>query len=142
MKFYDSLSDEQKARFNAIGPNVARNTGAVRAEAQNTACSAQKSGLAELPIERIEDAVRPTGSQQAGLDRLSRANDEAVAVLQAACPDGIPQTPVGRLDAIEKRLEAMIQAAKIIQPALQEFYTSLSDEQKSSFNTLGQEVRR
>jgi hypothetical protein len=113
-KFFDSLTDEQKARFNAIGPSVARNTGAVHAEAQDAACSAQKSGLTELPIERIEDVVRPTGLQQAGLDRLSRANDEAVAVLQAACPDSIPPTPVGRLDAIEKRLEAMIKAAKVI----------------------------
>jgi hypothetical protein len=141
MKFYDSLTDEQRARLNAIGPNVGK-AGAVHTEPQDAACSAQKSGLTELPIERIEDVVRPTGSQQAGLERLSKANDEAVAALQAACPESIPQTPVGRLDAIEKRLEAMIQAAKIIQPALQEFYSSLSDEQKSSFNTLGQEVRR
>jgi hypothetical protein len=141
MKFYDSLTDEQKVRFNAIGPRVGK-AAAVLTEAQEAACSAQKSGLIELPIERIEDVVRPAGGQQDGLERLSKANDQAVAVLQAACPDSIPQTPVGRLDAIEKRLEAMIQAAKIIQPALQEFYASLSDEQKSSFNTLGQEVRR
>jgi hypothetical protein len=103
MKFYDSLADEQKARFNAIGPKVGK-AGAAPTEPQGVACSAQKSGLTELPIERIEDVVRPTRSQQAGLDRLGRANDEAVALLQAACPDSIPQTPVGRLDAIEKRL--------------------------------------
>jgi LTXXQ motif family protein len=36
----------------------------------------------------------------------------------------------------------MIQAAKTIQHALQEFYASLSDEQKSSFNTLDQHVPR
>jgi LTXXQ motif family protein len=94
-KFYDSLTDEQKARFNAIGPNVGQKTGTVRTEAQDAPCSAQKSGLTELPIERIEDVVRPTGLQQAGLERLSRANDEAVAVLQAACPDSIQQTPLG-----------------------------------------------
>ena len=141
MKFYDSLTDEQKAWFNAIGPKVGK-TGATRTEPQDVACSAQKSGLTELPIERIEDVVRPTGSQQPGLERLSKANDEAVAALQAACPDSIPQTPVGRLDAIEKRVEAMVQVAKVIQPALQEFYGLLSDEQKSGFNTLGQQARR
>jgi LTXXQ motif family protein len=141
MKFYDWLTDEQKARFNAIGPSVGK-AGAVRTEAQDAACSAQKSGLTELPIERIEDVVRPTGLQQAGLERLSKANDEAIAVPQAACPDTVPQTPVGRLDAVEKRLEAMIQAAKVIQPALQDFYASLSNEQKSSFNMLGQRAQR
>jgi hypothetical protein len=34
----------------------------------------------------------------------------------------------------------MIQAAQAIQPALQEFYGSLTDEQKSRFNMLGQQT--
>jgi hypothetical protein len=139
MKFYDSLNDEQRARFNAIGPNAGPNAGTAELTDGNP-CSGQKPGLADLPIERIKDAVRPSDTQQAKLDRLSKANDRAIAVLQAACPDSIPQTPVGRLDAIEKRLEAMIQAAEAIQPALQEFYGSLTDEQKSRFNMLGQQA--
>lgn len=139
MKFYDSLSDEQKARFNGIGPNAGPKAGTTELSGAN-ACSGQKSGLADLPIEQIEDAVRPTQAQAASLERLGKANQQAIAILQAACPDGVPQTPVGRLDAIEKRLEAMIQAATALQPALQEFYGSLNDEQKSSFNTLGQQA--
>jgi hypothetical protein len=137
MKFYDSLSDEQKARFNGLGPNAGPNAGAAGPSDTNT-CSEQKSGLADLPIEQIEDAVHPSEAQAASLDQLSKANGQAVAILQAACPDGVPQTPVGRLDAIEKRLDAMIRAATAVQPALQAFYGSLSDEQKSHFNTLGQ----
>ena len=141
IKFYDSLTDEQKARFNALGPNIGDKSQNSPAASQDiNACAGQKSGLTELPIERIEDAVRPTDMQQAALDRLGKANEEAVAVLQGACPDSIPQTPVGRLDAIEKRLDAMIRAAKIIGPALREFYGLLTDEQKSRFNTLGQQT--
>jgi hypothetical protein len=138
-KFYDSLTDEQKARFNALGPNIGEKAqiAATAPEAVN-ACAGQKSGLTELPIERIEDAVHPTEVQQAALERLGKANDEAVAILQGACPDGIPQTPLGRLDAIEKRLDAMVRAARVIGPALEKFYGSLTDEQKSLFNTLGQ----
>ena len=45
---------------------------------------------------------------------------------------------VGRLEAMEKRLEAMLQAAKLLQPALDEFYATLSSEQKARFNSLGQ----
>jgi hypothetical protein len=137
-KFYDSLTDEQKARFNALGPNLGEKaqTSAIAPEDVN-ACAGQKSGLTELPIERIQDAVHPTDVQQAALERLGKANDEAVAILQGACPDSIPQTPLGRLDAIEKRLDAMVRAARIIGPALQKFYGSLTDEQKSLFNTLG-----
>ncbi len=137
IKFYDSLSDEQKARFNGLGPNAGPKAGTAELSGTDT-CSGQKSGLADLPIEQIEDAVRPSDAQAATLDGLNKANAQAVAILQAACPDGVPQTPVGRLDAIETRLEAMIQAAQVIQPALQAFYGSLTDEQKSRFNTLGQ----
>lgn len=141
VKFYDSLTDEQKARFNAIGPNVGQKGGTAELQDANM-CSGRKPGLTDLPIERIEDAVHPTKMQEAAIDRLSKANGQAIAILQAACPNTVPQTPVGRLDAIEKRLDAMIQAAKAIQPALQELYGSLTDEQKSRFNVLGQQALR
>jgi hypothetical protein len=39
---------------------------------------------------------------------------------------------------MEKRIEALIQAAKLVQPALDEFYATLSSEQKARFNALGQ----
>jgi hypothetical protein len=137
VKFYNSLTDEQKARFNAIGPDAGPKASTARAADAN-ACSGKKPGLTDLPIERIEDAVRPSDAQQARLNELGKANDQAIAALQAACPDGIPPTPVGRLAAIEQRLGAMIEAARAIKPALQAFYGSLTDDQKSRFNTLGQ----
>ena len=67
-----------------------------------------------------------------------RRPEKAVQGLQAACPDDVPLTPVGRLEAMEKRLEAMLQAAKLVQPALDEFYATLSSEQKARFNALKQ----
>jgi hypothetical protein len=141
--FYASLSDEQKARFNAMGPEV----GEDRAKTAQTGdtqtagarCSAAKPGLTNLPIDRIEEVVRPNDAQLDALDRLSDATDKAVARLQDACPDVVPQTPVGRLDAMQKRLEAMIEAAKLVQPALEDFYASLDSEQKARFNTLGRQ---
>ena len=50
---------------------------------------------------------------------------KAVDTLRQACPNTVPQTPVGRLDVMQKRLEAMIDAANTVRPALEEFYTSL-----------------
>ena len=38
---------------------------------------------------------------------------------------------------MQQRLEAMLQAVKTVQPALENFYGSLSDEQKARFNQLG-----
>ena len=41
-----------------------------------------------------------------------------------------------RIDAMEQRLDAMLRAINIVQPALEKFYGSLSDEQKERFNRL------
>jgi hypothetical protein len=139
-KFYGSLTDEQQARFNALGPDIGERpqpSQQQEANAQSDACGDPKSSLTHLPIERIEAVIRPAGTQKEALDRLSEATKKAVQGLQAACPDDVPLTPVGRLEAMEKRLEAMMQAANLMQPALDEFYATLSSEQKARFNTLG-----
>jgi hypothetical protein len=142
-RFYASLSDEQKERFNLLGPkNTAENAQAREAsEAANT-CKQPKQGLSNLPIEKIEDVVNPTDAQEAKLNRLQEATNKAVSIMQAACPDDIPVTPTGRLDAMEQRLQAMIGAANAVKPALENFYASLTNEQKARFNRLGQQLSR
>jgi len=142
-KFYNSLSDEQQARFNVLGPNIGERSQPQpqpqqEAIAQSDTCGEPMSGLTHLPIERIEAVIRPAGTQKEMLDGLSGATEKAVQGLQAVCPDNVPLTPVGRLEAMEKRLEAMMQAANLVQPALDEFYATLSSEQKARFNTLAQ----
>ena len=82
--------------------------------------------------------IHPAGKQKEALDRLSEATKNAVERLQAACPDDVPLTPLGRLEAMEKRLDAMLQAAALVLPALDELYAALSNEQKARFNTLQQ----
>jgi hypothetical protein len=49
-------------------------------------------------------------------------------------------TPPGRLDAMEKRLKAMVEAANTVKPSLDSFYSALDDEQKARFNKLGREI--
>ncbi|WP_246799617.1 Spy/CpxP family protein refolding chaperone [Bradyrhizobium sp. CCBAU 51753] len=137
--FYSSLSDEQQARFNALGPHVGeRSPQQQEANAQAGSCGDSKSDLAQLPINRIEASLHPAGKQKDALERLSDATTKAIAGLQAACPNDLPLTPIGRLEAMQHRLEAMQKAAQLIQPALDEFYATLSSEQKARFNTLQQ----
>jgi hypothetical protein len=140
-RFYNSLSDEQQARFNTLGPHLSERS-QQEASAQPDSCGEPKAGLTNLPIERIDAVIRPAGSQKEALNHLSGATKKAVHVLQTACPNDVPLTPVGRLEAMEKRLEAMLQAAKLVQPALDEFYAKLGSEQKARFNTLGQFASR
>ncbi|WP_439374119.1 Spy/CpxP family protein refolding chaperone [Bradyrhizobium sp. DASA03120] len=135
--FYNSLSDEQQARFNALGPNVGERS-PQQQQARAEGCGDPKSGLTQLPIQRIEAALQPAGKQKEALDRLGDATARGVEALQAACPNDVPLTPVGRLEAMQYRLEAMLTVAKLVEPALDEFYATLSSEQKARFNTLQQ----
>ena len=141
--FYNSLSDEQKERFNELGPKIAGD----KAEAKPRGspedggnCKQPKPGLANLPIEKIEDVVKPTEAQESGLDRLQDATSKAVSVMQAACPDETPLTPPAVLMRWRSRLKAMIEAANTVKPALDGFYASLSDEQKARFDRIGAEL--
>jgi hypothetical protein len=137
---YESLNDEQKARFNEIGPKLPQRTRAAKqgeTADQEAGCSGEKAGLSGLATERIEQAVQPNDQQYAALERLDEAMQKAVDDLQSACPNTHAQTPVGRLEVMQKRLEAMIEAANAVRPALEDFYASLSDEQKATFNRLG-----
>jgi hypothetical protein len=143
-KFYESLSDEQKARFNALGPSMGRNDRTASndntaGDSEQASCNGDRSGLTGFPIERIRDELKPNEEQGKQLDKLSKAVDESVKTLEAACPNYVARTPVGRLDTIEKRLQAMIKAANQIKPPLEDFYASLNDEQKAEFNQLGRD---
>jgi succinate dehydrogenase flavin-adding protein (antitoxin of CptAB toxin-antitoxin module) len=147
-KFYASLSDEQKQRFNEMGPkNKAMVASRQRRETQGSAghdtadaCKDPKPGLTNLPITQIQDRVHPSEAQQANLKELEDANTQAVSILQNACPDEVPMTPPGRLDAMETRLRAMLEAANTIKPSLDRFYQSLNDEQKARFNGLSRQL--
>ena len=56
--------------------------------------------------------------------------------MSSECPTYRALTPVGRLQAMEQRLDAMLRGVQTVQPALEKFYASLSDEQKERFNRL------
>jgi len=142
--FYNSLSDEQRARFDAIGPDLGRaEARAARNKAADAnACGGDKAGLAAVPIETLRERLNPNDQQKALLDKLDDSTNAAIDALATACPDAIPLTPTGRLEAMEKRLTAMVDAAETIRPALEEFYASLTSEQKAQFNTLGRQAQR
>jgi LTXXQ motif family protein len=143
-KFYNSLSDEQKERFNELGPARLHNNPEVTAAlpADVKACKQGKPGLTALPIEQIDNVVQPSDEQEKLLDHLEDATDRAVAILQAACPNETPLTPPGRLEAAQTRLKAMVDAANTVKPALDDFYSSLSNEQKARFNRIGRELAK
>ena len=130
---YDSLDDEQKARFNAMGKPADDQDPAVLARA----CAEQATRVPQWPVDRIARTLRLTESQRAKLDALRSAATDAADALKASCPTEVAATPPGRLEAIAQRLDTMLQVAKVIRDRLGDFYSSLGDEQKARFNMIG-----
>jgi hypothetical protein len=128
--FYDSLSEDQRRRFDAI---VTSN----KSREKTVLCEQRNAGISSLPEERIELAVRPTEQQRNLLDDLKVASSKAAQDLRSACPTDIPQTILERLGAIDARVGAMLKATKTVRPTLDAFYASLDDEQKARFNAIG-----
>jgi hypothetical protein len=102
-------------------------------------CGSQSEGFTKLPVQRIEEVVKPTGPQQTALDQLNQVSAKAADELRASCPAQTGETPTALLDAMNNRLDAMVQAVKTLRPPLGTFYASLSDEQKAQFNSMGQQ---
>lgn len=134
-RFFNSLNDEQKARFMALPEEPAARAGRAAPQPDLAKiCSAEVS--ARVPTARIRQTLRPSDTQATALDALDQASLKAAEVLRADCQDDQSLTPTGRIAAMERRLKAMLQALDLVQPALERFYGSLSDEQKARFNRL------
>ena len=136
--FYGLLSDEQKARLNALGQDQRRGE-----TAQNTkgplvqSCGAGQPGVTDWPTAEIDATLHPTEAQRTSLAALQDASTKAVDLLKTSCQGGEAITPPARLEAVGKRLDAMLQAVKTVRAALDDFYGTLSDEQKAQFEAIG-----
>ena len=129
--FYEALSDEQRRQFNEIKVSTAR------APSAASLCNQQGGSFMDLPVQLIEDVLQPAPEQESAFDELRKATQRAADQLESSCPTAAPQSPMARLDAIETQLKAMGDAIKAVRPALENFYVSLSDEQKARFNIMG-----
>ena len=137
-KLYGLLTDEQKARLTALG-NDQQQSKATSDTAGSLAqsCGAAQPGVMEWPTADIDQTVHPTDAQRASLAALQNATTQAADLLKAACPSSDPLTPPARLAAVGKRLATMLQAVTMVSSALNDFYATLSDEQKARFEAIG-----
>jgi hypothetical protein len=137
-KFYNMLTDEQKARLNVLTqkqPAPANDGGAVAANGSHVA-SCRNRVIPEWPTAQISRDVRPSPMQQTLLNALQGAGAKARDILEASCQTDMPVTPSGRLSLIEQRLHSILAAIGTVRGPLNDFYGSLTDEQKSHFNII------
>jgi hypothetical protein len=133
-KFYGLLSDEQKAKITAL---VADQQPARREDLPD--CNGAQPDATDWPNEQIENKVKPTptDAQRASLTALQDAAAKAADILKSSCPPADARTPPARLVAVGARLDVMLRAIGTVLPALDTFYSSLTDEQKAAFDAIG-----
>src|ERR1700692_373993 len=88
-KFYQSLSDEQKERFIALEAEGASKAPTTRAAKQQPnlaqACGGSAKQITSLPINQIQQLLHPNDAQQAALEELNNASNQAAALLNENC---------------------------------------------------------
>src|SRR6266436_938748 len=141
-KVYDLLSDEQKAQLNAPQRDRRANAAAAKLkEMQDAACRASRELVAQQwPCDDIAASLKLNDSQRAALEVVQ---DTTMGTMEAlsACPPKDPLTPPARLKAAKARLEAMREAIRSVNDAVDDFHADLSDEQKTQFEGLGPKKR-
>ena len=135
-KFYGLLTDDQKARLNALGEDQRRADAAKKNGPLAGNCGATP-GATGWPSAEIDAKLHPTDAQRASLTALQDATAKAADMLKASCESSEAITPPARLDAVRARLGVMLQAVKGVRTALDDFYGKLSDEQKAQFEAIG-----
>jgi hypothetical protein len=91
-----------------------------------TPAAADADGL----IERIERLIEPSASQRDALEQLRAALAQTIERINATCPAAAPATLTERLAAIQNRIWAMRDALLTLRLPLENFYSSLTDEQQ------------
>ena len=131
-EFYESLDDDQKAEFIALNDRRAPFAPKVPLVQSCTPPEALP-----WPAKEIEARLHPNEVQRSALEELQRMSALAQNTLNFDCqPDEALAAP-DRLATADTRLDAMLDAIRLIKPALDDFYATLSAEQKTQFDTIG-----
>jgi LTXXQ motif family protein len=131
-QFYELLDVEQKGKLAGFGNQRAQFAPKVPA-----AQSCTPPEALQWPTSETEGRLHLNDAQRADLKVLQDMSAKANNILNFDCQPDEDLMPPDRLATVDTRLDAMLEAIKLIQPALDDFYATLSDEQKAQFATIG-----
>jgi hypothetical protein len=131
-KFFELLDDEQTKRLTSFADQRARFAPKVPAEQSCTPPEAMP-----WPTSDIEARLHLSEAQRAEFGVLQHMSALAENTLNFACQPEEGLAPPDRLATADTRLDAMLDAIAQVRPALEDFYATLSDEQKAQFAAIG-----
>ena len=117
------------------GPGYMMGPGMMDRQLFERMCSPRMVGFAEWRLDRLEQVIKPTEAQRAKFDEFKAASIKSAEIMRDACKTDVPATLPGRTEAMEKRMDTMLQAIRTMRPALEAFYATLSDEQKARLDS-------
>jgi hypothetical protein len=120
-----------------MGPGMMLGPGMWGPRGYGRMCDPQVAGLGPWRADQIERAVQPNETQKAALAKLREASTKAAEIIAAGCPTELPRTSTARLELMEKRMTAMLQAITTLRPIFDAFYATLNDEQKARLDSVG-----
>ena len=119
-----AAEDKSSARYQA------RDFGAMIGQMLR-ACDQQADDLKNVPVDAINQKVKPTSDQRRTLEQLASASAEAASTLAANCPKELSADLDGRLNALSQTLSTMANRLTTLRPMFANYYGSLDDEQKA-----------
>ena len=164
--FYDSLKDDQKTRLvptyvggSRVGAPETTGSGGRAFEtsrafdfstrrrsrasagivpvAQAWNCEQWQAELRAWPVARIEHVIAVGPRQRAAFYLFAAAMQRAADMVADSCPQESALTPIGRVEELKKKLEAIRRSVAEIRPSLGQFYDVLDTAQK---NRLGDAI--
>jgi hypothetical protein len=130
--FYELLDDDQKGKLAELSGQRAPFPPKVPA---SQGCTPPE--VLQWPGSEIDARLHLNDSQREELDALQRMSTLARNTLNFDCEPDENLDPPDRLATADTRLDAMLDAIKLLRPALDDFLATLSDEQKAQFETIG-----
>jgi hypothetical protein len=130
--FYELLNDDQKGKLAELSGQRAPFAPKVPAI---QSCTPPE--VLPWPGSEIEARLHLNDLQREGQDALQRMSALARNTLNFNCQPDENLDPPDRLATADTRLDAILDAIKLLRPALDDFLATLSDEQKAQFETIG-----
>jgi hypothetical protein len=130
--FWETLGDDQKAQLKEFSAQRAQFSPKVP-----FAQSCTPPDALPWPAKEIEAKLQLNDDQREELGVLQRASVLASNTVNFDCQPDENLSPPDRLATAETRIDAMLDAIRQVAPALDDFLSSLSDEQKAQFESIG-----